>query len=494
MTRQVKYVLQKMCGPTGSLIIHVVVITLLVVYAGSSVKQDVNEVQMQMVEADVKTLENVDEVLETIPETPPEVTDVVPPPDAVDMSAAVNNPTIGGAGSGEVGSGAGSGPAGDGTDLNALNVVSDVQGPLTLKGIFAGRSAGGRASALGAHGGDARTEGAVLKALEWLKNHQAPNGTWGAGGGDNQVGVTGLGVLTFLAHGETTASAKYGPTVEKAIRFLVSKQQDNGVIGGLVPGKCGDGGDGSSYAHGIATYAISEAYGITRIPSLKPVMEKAAAVIIAGQQDGGGWDYRFCKGARKDTSVSGWQIQALKAAYIAGAETPGIKDALSKAAAYLKGMQNPETGQIGYSNPGAGNAPITAVGVLCLQLIGHAEDKEVEKGLQFMRGWDLKWDKPGYAAPLYGWYYITQAKFHKGGSDWQSWNQDLRRELPASQKEDGHWDFTGEEHGSGAGPAYSTTLAALSLQVYYRFLPTYKPIVIEKKTEEKSEDVKIEII
>jgi hypothetical protein len=111
-----------------------------------------------------------------------------------------------------------------------------------------------------------------------------------------------------------------------------------------------------------------------------------------------------------------------------------------------------------------------------------------------MRGWDLRWDKPDHNCPLYNWYYITQAKFHKGGADWQSWNQDLRKELPAAQKDDGHWDFTGEEHGKQAGPAYSTTLCALALQVYYRFLPTYKPVAVEKPPEEKSSDVSIEII
>jgi hypothetical protein len=33
------------------------------------------------------------------------------------------------------------------------------------------------------------------------------------------------------------------------------------------------------------------------------------------------------------------------------------------------------------------------------------------------------------------------------------------------------------------GPVYATTLAALSLQVYYRFLPTYKPIEVKEEVE-----------
>jgi hypothetical protein len=51
-------------------------------------------------------------------------------------------------------------------------------------------------------------------------------------------------------------------------------------------------------------------------------------------------------------------------------------------------------------------------------------------------------------------------------------------------------EWMGSEHDS---KVYATTLAALTLQVYYRFLPTYKPI--ETATEEASDgDVEIEIL
>ncbi len=467
-----KTLMEHLVGPFGSVVFHILIVFAAINLMVFTQADKAPEIEVVLQDIETVDLEDFNKELEKMDDLQ-DMSDVVTPADVqVDVQAptAVDQAQVG--------------PAEDvSTDLSQLNVMNDMSGPLVMKGLFAGRSAGGRASALGQYGGDARTEAAVLKALEWLRINQAANGSWGK---NNQVGITGLGLLTFLAHGETTASAKYGPTVEKAIRFLVGQQRENGGFGEAFsqPGV---------YSHGIATYAISEAYGITRIPSLKAVMDKAIDVIIKGQQAGGGWDYAYAKGARVDTSVAGWQIQALKAAYIAGSETPGIKESLTKGATFLKGMQNPESGQIGYGSPGQGNPPITAVGVLCLQLIGHAEDKETEKGLQFMRGWDLKWSAPPKNA-MYGWYYITQAKFHKGGTDWQSWNQDLRRELPAAQKEDGHWEFAGEEHGENCGPAYSTTLAALSLQVYYRFLPTYKPIAIEKQTEEKTEEVSIEII
>jgi len=47
--------------------------------------------------------------------------------------------------------------------------------------------------------------------------------------------------------------------------------------------------------------------------------------------------------------------------------------------------------------------------------------------------------------------------------------------LVENQKEDGHWECPGEESDKPEYDSYyCTTLSALSLMVYYRYLPTYK--------------------
>ena len=43
-------------------------------------------------------------------------------------------------------------------------------------------------------------------------------------------------------------------------------------------------------------------------------------------------------------------------------------------------------------------------------------------------------------------------------------------------------------------PVYATTLAALTLQVYYRFLPTYQPIETKAIDQKSDDDVTIEIL
>ena len=55
---------------------------------------------------------------------------------------------------------------------------------------------------------------------------------------------------------------------------------------------------------------------MTKIPKLKEYAKRAAEVIIKGQNESGGWAYGYGKGpvAHTDLSVTGWNIQALKAA------------------------------------------------------------------------------------------------------------------------------------------------------------------------------------
>ena len=75
--------------------------------------------------------------------------------------------------------------------------------------------------------------------------------------------------------------------------------------------------------------------------------------------------------------------------------------------------------------------------------------------------------------------------FHAGGEDWEIWNEAMKQTLLPMQRssgsEAGSWDPNGMWGGYG-GRVYSTATAALSLEVYYRYLPVYaemakKPIL-----------------
>ncbi|HPT17538.1 MAG TPA: hypothetical protein PK388_09675, partial [Kiritimatiellia bacterium] len=200
-------------------------------------------------------------------------------------------------------------------------------------------------------------------------------------------------------------------------------------------------------------------------------------------------------------SLGGWCCQAMKAAYIAGAENQGLHEAMEKAIQDMKSVQKADDGSFYYSKVGASHTThsIAGVAVLSMQLLGHANDSETQKGVDFLNGATCKWQNPP-EWPMYAWYYISQTKFHKGGATWTAWNNQFAPEFIRNQSPDGHWDSPGlglKEGVSGREnmhPVYATTLAALTLQVYYRFLPTYKPIEVEQIDQKSADDVSVEIL
>ena len=75
---------------------------------------------------------------------------------------------------------------------------------------------------------------------------------------------------------------------------------------------------------------------------------------------------------------------------------------------------------------------------------------------------------------MYFWYYGTLAMFRAGGNDWRRWNESLKGTLLPTQNADGSWDpksvyatdYAGDDR---RDKSYSTAMAVLTLEVYYRY-------------------------
>jgi hypothetical protein len=345
---------------------------------------------------------------------------------------------------------------------------------------------GDRDRRIASAGGVPETERNVVRALTWMKNNQNPDGSWGS---SNKASMTGLCLLSYLGHCEVPDSSReYGETVLKGITWLVDLWMKREFLSEH------DGTTNAApYEHGIAAYALAEAYSMTRygtkrIPNLREAVLGSIDVIVKGQDSEGGWNYGYGSpsGGGSDMSVSGWQIQAMNAAAHTGMDFPGMDAAFKKAMAYVQASQA-ETGAFGYRGKNGARYGMTGVAGLALIIGGMDRGQELRRGVDFIREeWGkrrvpFEYDSPD--AELYGSYYVNQVAFMRGGKMWRDWNKALQDELLPNQKEDGSYKEEGGfmgSHGSGGAGAdadiYRTALCTLMLEVYYRYLPATEKI------------------
>jgi hypothetical protein len=85
---------------------------------------------------------------------------------------------------------------------------------------------------------------------------------------------------------------------------------------------------------------------------------------------------------------------------------------------------------------------------------------------------------PDAEANMYYNYYTTQIMRHHGGKPWDEWNEVMREFLIASQEKEGFaegsWFFENGHSSAVGGRLYSTAMAVMTLEVYYRHLPLYR--------------------
>ncbi len=323
-----------------------------------------------------------------------------------------------------------------------------------------------------------QTEQAVLRALAWLRKTQNADGSWAE---RNRGAMTGLALLCFLGHGEYGQSPEFGLTVNRAIDWVLENGTASGSRLSMTKDDWGTGNSGV-YEHGIATYALGEYYTMTTLagkPDERVVELFRAAVghIVEGQGIDGGWMYSFNK-TQSDTSVSGWQVQALKAAHLSELKIPGVEKALDRAMINFNRVQT-DKGGYGYRKA-EDRWSLTGVGVLCEMFWRGARDTGCKRGVDFiMRGLDefpVRYQHE--KADLYAWYYHTQALLMFGGSSWRKWNDLFSNEIVKAQSPDGSWPIMrNPAHGnlqtesSATGATYRTALSVLMLESYYRYLP-----------------------
>lgn len=329
-----------------------------------------------------------------------------------------------------------------------LDTVAMTPSPVVMKGVMTSRNPGLRGAKIGRYGAGA-TEKYVTGFLRFMASRQKPNGSW-----SDSTGETALALLTFLAHGETPSqSQEFGQVVEKAIRFLLDdiimneaelktvRAKGNRAKWPATGGKHAwrrdeigyfEHRDTCNYSHLVATYALAEAYAMTRIPDIKDAVELAIPHIVKGQNADGGWYYNMdAKCPITDSSFTSWAVQALKACKIAGFHDPSIVQTLKKSVRGIKATMNPD-GSFGYLNTQKNQyRGLTSVGMLILQMIDEGDSEDCRKALALTDGWGPTFKRGVLAgnSPQYYSYYLSQVRFNLGdnAAAWRRWNEQQKR-------------------------------------------------------------------
>jgi hypothetical protein len=345
-------------------------------------------------------------------------------------------------------------------------------------------------------GASAGSELAVERALDWLAKHQDDDGRWDAAAGLDAQGrpvpgdddftkhcppgevcfgtchyweadtaMTGLSLLAYLGAGYTHQDGKHAATVARGLNYLKAVQKPDGDLRGRSVAV-------GMYCHAMASLALCEAYALTGDPNLRDPAARAVDFLVkARARDRMSWRYE--PGASVgDTSILGWVILVLKSGREVGFAVP--QEVSTGASRWLRMVAVGDRGGLAIYQPGQPPTPtMTAEAWVCRQFLGlggpGAASSEAARYLLA--------HPPAEEFNIYYYYYATLAMFQRGGADWDRWNALLRDALASRQRTSGHmagsWDPDDSKYGQYGGRIYTTALATLTLEVYYRYLRLY---------------------
>ena len=353
-----------------------------------------------------------------------------------------------------------------------------------------------------AGGCNEESERSVALGLAWLARQQKMNGSWVYEAGEKAevTAATGMALLAFLGAGQThLPNSKYSKTVRAGLNWMLTDLNEKNLDAEMI--KAGKFmSTGNLYAQAIGTIALCEAYGMTKDKQLLAPAQAAINYIQRGQGLNGSWGYQ--PNTNGDTSIVGWQIQALRAAILSKdiivADT-GIKRAIRFLDTAGAGFRKSAYGYLDNAGAAPGTS-LTAVGLLSRYYIdGWGPDNAgMAEGVA---GLMKRAPGPGAKPPLdmYFYYYATQVVHFFEGDEWKTWNEGPKQpdgsrkggmrnwlielQFKKDGKDLGSWDPDAGFIGRDCGRLGTTAMCILTLEVYYRHLPLHKRDIPDEKKD-----------
>ena len=378
-----------------------------------------------------------------------------------------------------------------------------------------------RVKALQRGGGNAATERAVDRALDWLARHARPEGGWDADGfperceegaeacdgvGKGHHGedipcpfdgaLTGFATLAFLGRGHLPSAAdedgdpRPGKDGEKADGASADVGPDYSALVAAALGRLRGARD--TWTLPLAVQAFAEAEAMEGRGRWLDEVQSGVDALMSRRQDDGAWGYiagSFRPGS--DVPYTTLVVQALTAARDAGAVVPD--DVAEGVGRWLDTLERDKKGRLAYLVDGRryGYTPTScnahcAAAVRRLLDVGtrsraHAANLRLISKQRPV--WKISFrmhDVPGRGKvpvqignlSMYQWWYGTIATFHEGGGAWSSWFGKAKSALVGHQEKSGcargSWDPEGTYERSTGGRLFATAMGALILEQPYR--------------------------
>lgn len=400
-------------------------------------------------------------------------------------------------------------------------IAADAIGRISQVGSFGSRTLSSGKSYLGdLYGSSPESRASIARGLGWLSKTQENDGSWSLSpvqensalpaadplAADEAVAATALALLPFLAEGvthkrssnaatTTNEFAQYRKSVERGLDFLIRAQA-------ITPVESGGGKNGNSMGNTLKTLALAEAYGLSKDEKLKPYLKSAIKTLLSSQEGVRGGQQEQIE-SPAELMPTAWNVMALRNAQYA--RVPVLTKALDRAKNFVEDCRaEREIGQKAvYAHRPSGNATptATAMGLFVGQILDCQKDEaDLDAGCDYImknlppeRG-----EKVGAGETLGDreyYFFATQVLRNREGDNFDLWNHLVRDHLVFLQETKtpfaGSWSPLKETPGQTPGETlavrtsriYATAISLLTLQVYHRYLPLYRPVKLRAEDD-----------
>jgi len=339
---------------------------------------------------------------------------------------------------------------------------------------------------------DAASRQAAKLGLVWLANNQGKEGNWEA----RDLALVSIGALAFMSAGNTPKAGPYKDNVRRALDYVLANAKPSGMLN--IAGEKRD-----MYNHGLTTFVLTQAYGMSKDKRLAIALRKAVKIIVDAQCDDGGWDYQSVRRAKgHDLSLAVIQTRALHYAMKTNIGIQVPKYTLTKASKVIQGYyrcgrkkvdnlakkhgwtrKEAEYPGLFTYNGGMGTTAMAAAGAVCIQELDPGNYRVFRSANWILS--DIKKRmkiEPGKTPfDAYTMYYVSQALYLVAGEVCQDGYPLICKALVKTQalksrgsSADDHGSWKTRRVGGKPGQMFGTAAAVLALNIPDRLLPFIK--------------------